>query len=676
MRSIFKIAGIFVLIICSITMGHAQIRFDRTTHDFGKLSNWSQSPAVFAYENVGNQPEAFLNAVRSSNVHIKYTTRFIQPGEKGEVLIYFEPLTIGPFSTKVKLYVGSSPDPIVFSISGRVTSYLECPSVNIPADPSMLIHEQQGLVIDSETKEAIPSAHLKFVSGEGDKQTAKTNKEGRFRKKLKLGMYQILINAEGYHSLEEMLYLNKNTGELVFELNPVSIIEEDTLEKEPLLAEEIQEITGDVPEPDVEPDEGKNSLVEDEEKEKLEAVNIRGIILNSLTNDPVARASIRLLNEETGVPYTYKTFKDGKYFKKLYPGKYKVSIQAPDYYPYEEDILITSETDYLEFKLKPEKLNIIEADEDQRERIIVGGTVYNRENREPVKRANIILKDDNGVPYTYLTMKDGKYQKTLIPGTYYVEITAEGYVPFSDTIQIEYPTHDLDFAMEKIFIEEKPIALIEEETEEIEIREEEDIEPAEGIELHPKKYAANNIVFLVDVSSSMRKKNKLENLKISMKRLTEVLRGIDQLTLISYASSPVTVFTELPADEKDTIYKSIDSLKAGGLTHGVKGLERAYIFAELNFVEGGNNQVIIATDGEFNSPNHSELELIALITKYRQKGIITSVIGFGKDEKGIRRMKRIAALGNGNYIHIEDAQQAQSVLIEEIKANSIREENQ
>ncbi|MBT3802429.1 MAG: hypothetical protein HOG05_14870, partial [Bacteroidetes bacterium] len=75
----------------------------------------------------------------------------------------------------------------------------------------------------------------------------------------------------------------------------------------------------------------------------------------------------------------------------------------------------------------------------------------------------------------------------------------------------------------------------------------------------------------------------------------------------------------------------------------------------------------------FNSPDHSEIELIALITKYRQKGIITSVIGFGNDDKAIRRMKRMASLGNGNFIHILDEEQARTVLIEEIRKNSRRD---
>ncbi|MBT7039461.1 MAG: VWA domain-containing protein [Bacteroidetes bacterium] len=657
-----------------------QIKFSNYSHDFGTLSNWSQTPAIFEYQNVGTQPEAFLNAIRSSNVHIKYATSFIQPGEKGQVLIYFEPLTLGPFSTKIKLYVGSSTKAFEFTISGKVTSYLECPSVNMPADPAMLYHDHKGIVIDSKTKEAIPNAQVKFISSDGEKFSAKANKEGRFKKKLKLGMYQIIISAEAYNNLDELLYLNKNSAELVFELDPIGTqkeIAETTIEKEiePLHTEEIDEIQ--LPEEKNTVEEKDKIRIEFENEEiETEAVPIEiiGIVLNEMDLTPIDKASVILKSKQDQTPYYYKTYKDGKFYKKLAAGVYYVTVNAPNFFPLIDTIVIEPNQDIISLKLMPESLQqtVIET-ELKPAKLFVAGTILNEENREPVKRASITLTHEDQAKYTYLTMKDGKYQKTLIAGTYFISILAEGYIPFNDTVQIEYPTHDLDFLMEKIFVEEKPIALIEEEKPiEAILENNEPIEEAKGVVLSPTHYAANNIVFLVDVSSSMKKRNKLDNLKTAMKRLTEVLRDIDQLSLISYASKPTTIFTELPADEKDTIFKSIDSLAAMGLTHGVKGLERAYIIAELNYIEDGNNQVIVATDGVFNSPDHSEIELIALITKYRQKGIITSVIGFGNDDKAIRRMKRMASLGNGNFIHILDEEQARTVLIEEIRKNSRR----
>ncbi|MBL6962847.1 MAG: carboxypeptidase regulatory-like domain-containing protein [Bacteroidetes bacterium] len=652
-----KIGLLFFLTI-QATLSLAQINFASNNHDFGILSNWSQTPAIFEYENTGNQPEAFLNAVRSENVHLKYSTSFIKAGEKGQVLIYFEPLQIGHFNEKIKLFVGSSDKPFVFTISGTVNSNLECPSVNMPSNPALLVHEHKGIVINRQTKEAIPNAEIKLIDHYGEKFHEKTNKEGRFKKKLKWGMYQVIITAENFYPLDEMIYLNMNTAELVFELSPVGDLvpdkPEDKITQQEIITKE------------------KDEVIEEDET-VIMPFELHGIVLNNITNEPLNKASVKLVKLDTKTPYTYKTFPDGKFHKQLLAGTYSVFVQASDYYSYEDTVSIHVDNDYLEIKLNPEKATEIEPKEKPA-RLIVGGTVRNKENKEPVKRAMVELTDRKQVKYTYLTMADGKYQKTLNEGSYYVSITAEGFLPYFDSIQIEYPTHELDFFMDFIFVEDEKISLDEEEVPDIGIiQEKKKIAEGDKVELLPTtRYAANNIVFLVDVSSSMKKKNKLDHLKTSMKRLTEILRDIDQVSLISYASSPVTIFIEIPADEKDTIIKSIDSLSASGLTHGVRGLEKAYLIAEINYIEGGNNQVIVATDGKFNSPDHSEIELVALITKYRQKGIITSVIGFGNDEKAIRRMKRMASIGNGNFIHILDEEQARTVLIEEIKGNSRR----
>ena len=209
----------------------------------------------------------------------------------------------------------------------------------------------------------------------------------------------------------------------------------------------------------------------------------------------------------------------------------------------------------------------------------------------------------------------------------------------------------------------------------------EDPQPATTATIQPEvevlpitTYNPNNIVFLIDVSTSMKNPDKLPLLKSSMKKLTEVLRDIDQITIVTYSSSASVAMTTTNADNKQQILLLIDSLSASGWTHGVKGIETAYELIESNFITGGNNQIILATDGLFNNPDYSQKDLFSLVEDKASEHIILSVIGFGKDNDAIKLMKRLAGRGQGSFIQIESVSAANEALIEEIKLHSLKSE--
>lgn len=185
-------------------------------------------------------------------------------------------------------------------------------------------------------------------------------------------------------------------------------------------------------------------------------------------------------------------------------------------------------------------------------------------------------------------------------------------------------------------------------------------------------YKRNNIVFLIDVSSSMRRRDRMPLLKKSMFRLFDILRPVDDVSLITYSSRSQVLLERIPADEKTLLYQKVDSIEAKGMTYGVIGLTTAYELAEKNFIEGANNQVIIATDGQFNSPDHGQFEMMNLIRSYAAKGVSLSIIGFGDEGKYLRRMKSMARIGKGNFIHISGDEEVDHLLIEEVKKNSRR----
>jgi Mg-chelatase subunit ChlD len=196
--------------------------------------------------------------------------------------------------------------------------------------------------------------------------------------------------------------------------------------------------------------------------------------------------------------------------------------------------------------------------------------------------------------------------------------------------------------------------------------------PEKPATLPRDQYSPNNIVFLIDASASMKTPEKLPLLKHSMKYLLNVLRDIDKFSLVTYSSTANVVVSGVASDDKERLSIYIDSLRASGYTNGVKGIETAYILAEKNYFFDGNNQIILATDGLFNSPEYDKTALMNLVKKQAGCGIRLSVVAFGNDTKAHQLMKKLARYGQGNFIHITPDNSAVSSLVEEIKLHSAK----
>jgi len=183
-----------------------------------------------------------------------------------------------------------------------------------------------------------------------------------------------------------------------------------------------------------------------------------------------------------------------------------------------------------------------------------------------------------------------------------------------------------------------------------------------------KKFPPSNLVFLIDVSGSMQSKNKLPLLKRAFKLLVSQLRAKDTVSIVVYAGTSGLVLNGARGDQKEKIIKAIDSLRAGGSTAGGEGIKLAYKIARENFIKGGNNRVILATDGDFNVGVRSESELIDLIEKEKKDGIFLSVLGFGSGNYKDSRMEKLADKGDGNYAYIDNLLEAKKVLVKQMGA--------
>lgn len=184
----------------------------------------------------------------------------------------------------------------------------------------------------------------------------------------------------------------------------------------------------------------------------------------------------------------------------------------------------------------------------------------------------------------------------------------------------------------------------------------------QGKNIPMDKLPSSNFVFLIDVSGSMNEPNKLPLLKSSFKVLLDQLRPQDKVGIVVYAGSAGMILPPTSAKEKAKILGALENLQAGGSTAGGAGIELAYKLAQENFIKGGNNRVIIATDGDFNVGTSSTGDLGTLIEEKRKSGVFLTCLGFGMGNFKDNRMETLADKGNGNYAYIDNMQEANKFL--------------
>jgi Ca-activated chloride channel family protein len=186
-----------------------------------------------------------------------------------------------------------------------------------------------------------------------------------------------------------------------------------------------------------------------------------------------------------------------------------------------------------------------------------------------------------------------------------------------------------------------------------------------GHEIKPGKKQRSNLVFLIDVSGSMRSQDKLPLLKNSLRMLVDTLEPEDSVGIVVYAGAAGAVLEPTTIKEKGKILAALERLRSGGSTAGGEGIRKAYAMAEANFDKDAVNRVILATDGDFNVGIRNPEELKGFVERKRDTGVFLSVLGFGQGNYNDALMQKLAQNGNGNAFYIDTLSEARKVLVDE-----------
>ena len=175
-----------------------------------------------------------------------------------------------------------------------------------------------------------------------------------------------------------------------------------------------------------------------------------------------------------------------------------------------------------------------------------------------------------------------------------------------------------------------------------------------------------NLVFLVDVSGSMDRREGLPLVKGTLKLLVDQLRPQDKVSLVVYAGDSRVVLEPTSGKDKAKIRAAIEQLQAGGSTAGAAGIELAYRMAQQGFIDKGINRILLATDGDFNVGVSDFDSLKAMAAEKRRSGVSLTTLGFGVDNYNERLMEQLADAGDGNYAYIDNLREARKVLVEQL----------
>ncbi len=295
---------------------------------------------------------------------------------------------------------------------------------------------------------------------------------------------------------------------------------------------------------------------------------------------------------------------------------------------------------------------------------------------EPIEGAKIKIIS-NGLPVEFLyTGKYGNAGKTLFQGYYYMVVTAKGYQTHEQELMVNSYTCAGELKVELMpLLKNEPLVIhktkVKDSLKQTDTTIDKPIDTT-AITRNPVKTdttvlipVPNNIVFLVDASSSMQQEGRMELLKTAMIELSEMLRKDDKITIVAYAGTAWLALPTTSGEQKELVKQKISAIQGSGYTNGADGMKMAYEQARKAYIPGAHNLVIMATDGAFNLYT---TDVMPIVKNNLKKGIRTSVISIKANDTDMQTMKKIATQGQGSFVELNKYEEAEQNLLNRIKA--------
>ena len=291
----------------------------------------------------------------------------------------------------------------------------------------------------------------------------------------------------------------------------------------------------------------------------------------------------------------------------------------------------------------------------------IKGVIADMDSKMPIKEANVSIRFFAGFEFSDLTDSLGQYEITttaIVPDGYYgIEVEANGYFKLNGFVHV---TKNCSFNFSLKQKNPNPLTPIiyQDTTQQKPVK----FSPLEG-------YATNNLVFLIDVSSSMNQPDRMPLLKESMKYLVNELRPTDRVAILTFSSYTKEVLSSTPVLQKELIFNTIDRLTYGSTTNGGTALDMAYKAASKSFIQKGNNRIVLASDGMFTSGEKEYKKMQQTIESGKEKGISLSIFCFGKNTDYVKsKLEKLTHAGSGNYANITTIDESKLHMLEEAKA--------
>ena len=396
---------------------------------------------------------------------------------------------------------------------------------------------------------------------------------------------------------------------------------------------------------------------------------IEGTVTDATSGQPLNDASVTLV----GTNFSTLTNTAGRYSVANVPaGEHTVKVVIIGYATQERQVTVTAgQKTVADFALAMTAINLVE----EIYRSGVAGVVERR-RIDPLALRRL-RPDFNTESYAHIDENDFKLVSASPLSTFSIDVDRASYAnvrrflqdgerPPVDAVRIEEMINYFPYEWGDV-AGEHPFAVTTEVTQAPWKREHRLVR----IGLHApsvdiRHLPPGNLVFLLDVSGSMNSPDKLPLLKKAFALLVDQLRPQDRVAIVVYASATGLVLPSTPGNQHEEILAALERLQAGGSTAGGAGLKLAYETAREHYIDGGNNRIILATDGDFNVGPSSDGEMVRLIEKERESGTFLTVLGFGTGNLKDSKMEQIADHGNGNFHYVDGLLEARKVLVEEM----------